>query len=230
MHVPRISHAVDYDDFTPRSRGAFDRLKRVLSLSILGWPLYLLLDVTGPPKHDEISWVNHFNPHCAYFPKKMSNYVVLSDIGLIFWVWCLFQIYKVIGVSNLFFFYFVPYMWTNHWLVTITFLQHTDWNIDRYTSIEWTWLRGAFGTIDRDYGAFLNYSHHHIQDSHVVHHLFSTMPHYNAIEATKYLRQHPAFGKYYRFSAETWYSALWNIVGEGRWTKMSDNILAIKKQ
>ena len=145
------------------------------------------------------------------------------------WVWCLYQLYKVIGFSNMVCLYLVPYLITNHWLVTITFLQHTDWNIDRYNPSQWTWLRGAFGTIDRDYGAFLNYAHHHIADSHVIHHLFSTMPHYNAIKAPKFLKESPVFGKYYNESKESWYGAMWNIIGRGRWVKKNENTLQIKK-
>lgn len=127
-------------------------------------------------------------------------------------------------------YYFIPYLIVNHWLLTITFLQHTDWNIDRLTSSEWTWLRGAFGTIDRDYGAFLNYAFHHINDTHVVHHLFATMPHYNAVQATVLLKQSPVFGKYYKKSKETWYGALWGIMGKGRWVKYGDGrILKIRQ-
>ena len=189
--------------------------------------MYLITDANGPPKHDEISFVNHFNR--MYFPPYMVNLVVLSDIGLILWCWCLYKIYLIIGLVNLLYFYVVPYLIVNHWLVTITFLQHTDWNIDRFTPVEWTWLRGAFSTIDRDYGTFLNYTHHHIQDSHVIHHLWSKMPHYNAIKATKLLRESPIFGKYYMYSNETWYGALWKIIGQGRWTKKNKEVLVLKK-
>jgi len=46
----------------------------------------------------------------------------------------------------------------------------------------------------RDYG-FLNHIFHHIGDTHVAHHLFSTMPHYHAVEATKALK--PILQEYY---------------------------------
>eukprot|EP00484_Ammonia_sp_Unknown_P015802 CAMPEP_0197074326 /NCGR_PEP_ID=MMETSP1384-20130603/211051_1 /TAXON_ID=29189 /ORGANISM="Ammonia sp." /LENGTH=286 /DNA_ID=CAMNT_0042513167 /DNA_START=1554 /DNA_END=2414 /DNA_ORIENTATION=+ len=227
VHCPRMKYA-STGEMKPRNRGVLDRLTRILKLSVLGWPLYLLVDATGPPKHDEISWVNHFNPYCAYFPSYMANLVVLSDIGLIAWIWCLYRIYTVLGFVNLVFYYFVPYLIVNHWLVTITFLQHTDWDIDRYAPVEWTWLRGAFGTIDRDYGVFLNYAHHHIQDSHVIHHIFSSMPHYNAIEATQHLKK-SKFGGFYRESKESWYGALWKIVGQGRWYKKDEHVLQMKQ-
>ena len=154
---------------------------------------------------------------------------MISDIGLVAWAWFLFRCYKNFGAMNILFYYFIPYLIVNHWLVTITFLQHTDWDIDRFAPSEWTWLRGAFGTIDRDYGMFLNYAHHHIADSHVIHHLFSKMPHYNAIRATKFLKESPVFGRYYNESRESWYGALWNIVGTGRWMKESDHVLTFKK-
>ena len=47
---------------------------------------------------------------------------------------------------------------------------------------EWSYFRGGLSTIDRDYGIF-NKIHHDI-GTHVVHHLFPQMPHYNLCEAT----------------------------------------------
>jgi len=232
VHSPRFKYSKSAEDFKnspEKNLGIVMRLKRILTISVLGWPLYLIFDVTGPPKHDELSWVNHFNPYSAYFPPSMVNLVVLSDIGLIAWIWCLYRLYRVYGAMNVVFSYGIPYLIVNHWLVTITFLQHKDWDIRRYAPSEWTWLRGAFGTIDRDYGQFLNYAHHHIADSHVIHHLFSTMPHYNAAKATRYLKESPVFGRYYNESAEPWYSAMWNIVGTGRWMRESEHIITLKR-
>lgn len=44
-------------------------------------------------------------------------------------------------------------------------------------------MRGGLSTIDRDYGIF-NKIHHDI-GTHVVHHLFHQIPHYNLEEATE---------------------------------------------
>jgi fatty acid desaturase len=52
--------------------------------------------------------------------------------------------------------------------------------LPHYSDDEWDWLRGALATVDRSYGRLLNTLHHHIADTHVAHHLFSTMPHYHA--------------------------------------------------
>ena len=56
--------------------------------------------------------------------------------------------------------------------------SHTE--LPHYSDDEWDWLRGALATVDRSYGRLLNTLHHHIADTHVAHHLFSTMPHYHA--------------------------------------------------
>ena len=38
---------------------------------------------------------------------------------------------------------------TNHWIVMLTYLQHSDPTIPHYRSGEWNWLRGALATVDR---------------------------------------------------------------------------------
>lgn len=55
-------------------------------------------------------------------------------------------------------------------------------------------MRGGLSTIDRDYGIFNNI--HHDIGTHVVHHLFPQIPHYNLIEATEKVK--PVLGPYYR--------------------------------
>ncbi|KAK1270125.1 hypothetical protein QJS04_geneDACA006105 [Acorus gramineus] len=60
--------------------------------------------------------------------------------------------------------------------------------------LEWNYLRGALTTLDRDYG-WINNVHHDI-GTHVIHHLFPQIPHYNLREATKAAR--PVLDKYYR--------------------------------
>ena len=63
----------------------------------------------------------------------------------------------------------------------ITLLQHTHPKLAHYGDEEWDWLRGALATVDRSFG-ILDFFHHHIADTHVCHHLFSTIPHYHAQE------------------------------------------------
>jgi omega-6 fatty acid desaturase (delta-12 desaturase) len=74
-------------------------------------------------------------------------------------------------------------------------LQHTDPTLPHYSAKVWNFQRGAALTIDRPYGFGIDYFQHHIADSHVAHHFFSTMPHYNAVKATHYIKK--ALGSHY---------------------------------
>eukprot|EP00887_Chlorella_sp_A99_P008064 scaffold12.g8064.t1 len=86
-------------------------------------------------------------------------------------------------------------------------LRQTPPDLPHYRGEEWDWLRGALATVDRSYGRLLNTLHHHIQDTHVAHHLFSTVPHYNAHEATRIVK--PLLGPLYRSDDRPLLSALW---------------------
>jgi len=76
----------------------------------------------------------------------------------------------------------------NHWVVLITFLQHTDPLLPHYRSEEFTFPRGALATFDRnilgDLGSFMGWIGatvtHGASETHVVHHVSSKIPHYNA--------------------------------------------------
>ncbi|CAN1772984.1 Delta(12)-fatty-acid desaturase FAD2 [Linum perenne] len=89
--------------------------------------------------------------------------------------------------------------------------EHTHPSLPHYKSSEWDWLRGALATMDRDYG-FLNTVFHNITDTHVAHHLFSTMPHYHAMEATKAIK--PILGDYYQFDGTPFIKAMWREAKE----------------
>ena len=77
-------------------------------------------------------------------------------------------------------------------------MQHTHPDVPHFDDAEWTWLRGALSTIDRTMGPFADMKTHYIVPSHVVHHIFSDMPYYGAMEATPYVAAH--LGKYYKAS------------------------------
>ena len=56
--------------------------------------------------------------------------------------------------------YVGPYVVVNAWLVGYTWLQHTDVDVPHYADDEWSWLLGAFQTIDRPYGRLVDALHH----------------------------------------------------------------------
>jgi len=76
----------------------------------------------------------------------------------------------------------------NHWLVLITFLQHTDPLLPHYRAPEFTFPRGALATLDRsllgDLGSFMGWigavATHGISETHILHHVSSKIPHYHA--------------------------------------------------
>ena len=75
-------------------------------------------------------------------------------------------------------YYFVPYLMVNHWLVMITYLQHTDPMLPHYRANEWNFQRGALCTIDRNLlGPVGPYLMHGITETHVSHHINSKIPH-----------------------------------------------------
>jgi len=183
------------------------KLMGILIMGIVGWPGYLIFNASG---QDYKQRANHFEPDSPIFKKNQSTDVIVSDIGLAIVGCLLFYLSWTFSFGTVVKFYFIPYLWVNFWLVTITYLQHTHKSIPHYRGEEWTFIRGALATVDRDYG-LLNHVFHHITDSHVCHHLFSTMPHYNALEATTYLKKF--LGKYYNEDNTPVLKALWDSWG-----------------
>lgn len=203
----------DEDGFIEQTKSTLHRMFFIVVMLTLGWPAYLFMNVTGNTSYNPQAWVNHFAPKSPIYTTGSEGdahnqkLILLSDVTL-FAVLAIF--YKCISLTSLASFvyvYFIPYLIVNFWLVLITYLQHTDLNLPHYTDGEWDWLRGALATIDRDYG-FINIVLHHITDTHVVHHLFHTMPHYHAQEATEAVKG--LLGDYYRYDSTPIAVALWN--------------------
>ena len=105
--------------------------------------------------------------------------------------------------------YFGPLLVVNCWLVIYTWLHHTETDVPHLSDESFTYLRGAFLTVDRNYGKLIDFLHHNIGSTHVVHHIYPNIPHYHAKEATKLIRM--AFPKVYLHSSEPIIRSLWNI-------------------
>lgn len=82
----------------------------------------------------------------------------------------------------------VPWVVMSIWLFMVTYLQHHSDDGKLYTDDTFTFMRGAFQTVDRSYGKWIDRMSHHMMDGHIVHHLlFEKVPHYRLEEATKAL-------------------------------------------
>jgi omega-6 fatty acid desaturase (delta-12 desaturase) len=189
---------------------------QVFTHCVLGWPLYLMgLASTGRLANDgtflaDGEVIDHFRPSSKMFPPKLRAKILLSTLGVVAVLGLLLKLSLDHGFLTVFLWYTAPYMWTNFWLVTYTWLQHTDPSVPQYGADEWTWVKGALTTIDRPYGIF-DFFHHKIGSTHLVHHFFHEMPFYRADEATAAVKAFLEPKGLYNYDPTPWYKALWKI-------------------
>ncbi|CAL5043012.1 unnamed protein product [Urochloa decumbens] len=228
-HSHRRHHAnsasLDRDEvFVPRRRselsayerrvivggGAAGRLAHLALQLAVRWPLYLACNAAGRPYP---RFASHFDPSSPIFSGSRERaQVVVSDAGALAFSLALFRLASASSFWTVACVYGVPLLVVNDWLVLVTYLQHTDPAVPRYGGGEWDWLRGALATVDRDYGALLGAAFHNITDTHAVHHLFPSLPHYHTKEATRAIR--PVLGEYYRFDTTPVARAAWRAARE----------------
>jgi len=177
---------------------------------LVGWPLYLLTGITGGPAR---GLTNHFWPGWpfsgALFPGEWRRKVWLSDLGVVVMLSLLGWWTYAAGFLPVLAVYVGPYLVVNVWLVLYTWLQHTDVDVPHYDDEDWTWVKGAFMTVDRPYGSLLNFLHHHIGSTHVAHHIDARIPHYHAVKATRALKEN--FPDLYRYDSTPIPKALWRV-------------------
>ena len=123
-------------------------------------------------------------------------------------------------------YYFLPYLVVNANLVLITYLQHTDPQVPHFRAPKFDFLQGALCTVDRSYGWLLDHVFHHISDTHVVHHLFHTMPFYHAQEATLAVRA--KLGAYYLSDHTPIPLALWRAFNECKFVENEGDVVYYK--
>jgi len=200
-------------------KGPWGALQLLLHLGI-GWPAYLLWGATGGPKYGTS---NHFVPvkpfNTNLWPASWPTKVWRSDVGIVLMSTILACVGKLIGGRKLAMLYFAPYCFTNAWLVLYTWLQHTDVDVPHLTNDEFSYMRGAFLTVDRPYGPVFDWFHHQIGSTHVAHHIDCTIPHYHAREATDAIAA--AFPKAYLYDPTPVHVALWRV---------ASNCIAVKLQ
>jgi fatty acid desaturase len=216
-HVPpRINSATGQvvDRLSRRlGRGPFGILALITHL-LLGWPLYLLFGVAGG--EDYGGPTSHFwhgapfrNGKRALFPESFRGLMLRSNLGLVVMLLALGLAAAQFSLARVLCVYGLPYLVINAWLVTYTWLQHTDLDIPHFSSKEWTWAKGALQTVDRPYGPLLNLLHHGIGSTHVCHHINPRIPHYNAWRGTALLKQR--FPDLVRYDATPIPKALWRV-------------------
>jgi acyl-lipid omega-3 desaturase len=169
------------------------RMGRVLfPFPLFAYPFYLWK--RSPGKEG-----SHYDPNSDLFTKAEAPLVQTSNAFQLAWFGVLAAVGFAVGPVNLIALYLIPYWMFVVWLDVVTYLHHHGPSDEReevpwYRGAEWNYMRGGLSTIDRDFGIF-NKIHHDI-GTHVVHHLFPQIPHYNLCEATEAVK--PVMGPYYR--------------------------------
>ncbi|GAA5854751.1 hypothetical protein JCM8547_004057 [Rhodosporidiobolus lusitaniae] len=183
------------------------RLGWLLIQQLFGWPAYLIANASGQPWYPKFT--NHFDPASLVFDKRHREQVLLSDAFLVGMLTLLTVFGHFMGgFSAVVKYYGIPYLYTNHWLVMITYLQHTDISLPHYSGRVWNFQRGALCTMDRNLlGPVGPYLMHGICETHVAHHISSKIPHYHAWEATEALKKF--LGKHYHSTNESMFVSLW---------------------
>jgi len=165
--------------------------------NLIAYPLYLLNRSPGRLSGSHYDWNftrEKTGDSDALFRDSERGQVATSTASLAAMVGLLVGLGAKFGAGFVFATWVMPYLVFVAWLDLVTYLHHTDKDLPWYRDPEWTYLRGGLTTTDRDYG-ILNKVHHDI-GTHVVHHLFPQIPHYNLCEATDAVK--PLLGPYYR--------------------------------
>ncbi|KAK6458318.1 oleate delta-12 desaturase [Scheffersomyces xylosifermentans] len=199
-------------------------LLQLIFQQTVGWLGYLVSNVSGQPLPGVSKLnANHFNPSSVLFEKKDYWYIVLSDIGILIQMFVLYTWYKNFGAFNITVNYFLPYLLVNHWLVFITYLQHSDPRMPHYESEQWTFARGAAATMDREFGFVGRYLFHDIIETHVLHHYVSRIPFYNGREATEAIKK--VMGEHYQHSDQSMWAALWTSARSCQYVDGNNGVL-----
>ncbi|PHT33205.1 Omega-6 fatty acid desaturase, endoplasmic reticulum [Capsicum baccatum] len=206
VHVPRIKSELPF--LKKCMNNPVGRTVLPIMFLPLGLPLYLACNFTG--RHYD-RFACHYDPYGPIYNKRERLWIYVSDVGVIATAYVLYRVALAQGLAWLVCIYGMPLVFLNCFLTLLTYLNHTHPSVPYYDSSEWDWLRGALCTVDRDTG-ILNKFFHNGPNTHVVHHLFSTMPHYHTEEATEAIK--PVLGEYYQSDNTPFYRAFWRESGE----------------
>ena len=186
----------------------------------VGWPAYLLIGATGGLDR---GMTNHYYPNPLtepkqpkkeLFPGNWKEKVYQSDIGIAAVVGALIAWTAISGPAQVMALYGGPLLVVNAWLVTYTWLQHTDVDVPHFSTDDHNFVKGALHTIDRPYDkmdpwGIIDFLHHKIGTTHVAHHFDSSMPHYKADIATEAIKE--KFPEYYLYDPTPIPEALWRV-------------------
>jgi fatty acid desaturase len=153
-------------------------------------------------------------PKKELFPGNWKEKVLKSDIGIAAVVGAVLALTVSGHGAQTMALYGMPLVVVNAWLVTYTWLQHTDTDVPHFDQSNHNFIKGALHTIDRPYNkmdpfGIIDFLHHQIGTTHVAHHFDSTIPHYKAQIATDAIKEN--FPEYYMYDPTPIPEALWRV-------------------
>lgn len=182
----------------------------LITQQLFGWIAYLTCNVTGQKYQGRSALVNnHFLPNSPLFDKKDFTDIIIGDVALAGALSGLYYACQRWGYSTVFVMYVIPWFWVNHWLVHITYLQHTDPKVPHYDAANWNFQRGAMATIDRNFGFIGQHIFHDIIETHVLHHFVSRIPFYNGRKGTEALKK--VLGDHYVSDDSNFLTSLYRV-------------------
>jgi omega-3 fatty acid desaturase (delta-15 desaturase) len=207
---------VDFEDAA--AKGWVDWVTYNMRFRLLLWlyPLYLLADSVNTSG-------NHFNPWGRLFADDERVGAAISSGCIIAWLGFLFYTFDFYLLLDA---YFVPYLIFVAWLDLVTYLHHTQPEVNYYRDPEWSYLKGGMSTIDRSYGSLIDHLHHDI-GTHTVHHLlFTKIPHYHLVEATKHAAN--VMGSHHIVDETSIWRALWRSMQGCHYVENEGNVVQYK--
>jgi omega-3 fatty acid desaturase (delta-15 desaturase) len=142
----------------------------------LGWIAYLVAGFDGGNSHFAVK-------NNRTYKKDHERAEALRSL-VCWWTWFAFTLVWsfYVGIVSSILLYWIPIFVFSSWLVLVTFLHHNEGGTTWLSGEQWDYVAGNLITVDRTYGAIIDNIHHDI-GTHVVHHLFPAIPHYNLKEA-----------------------------------------------
>ncbi|KAF9495229.1 hypothetical protein BDN71DRAFT_1391921 [Pleurotus eryngii] len=200
----RIAVKMDYQEILEETP-AFTLFKMFMR-QFFGYQLYLIHNRKGNPKYPK--GTSHYKPSSVLFTPEQRTSIIVSNVSVCLMLSLLAVYTYHSGWSSLWCYYILPWLWANNWIVTLTYLQHSDPTIPYYRKDQWTFARGALSTVDRPVFGWIGRALlYNIGHDHVAHHLFSNIPFYNLPQATEAIK--PILGEYYNYDSTPTIAALW---------------------
>ncbi|KAJ7757656.1 delta-12 fatty acid desaturase [Mycena metata] len=202
-------------------------LVMMLVMQLLGLQLYFVANTMGSPSYPK--GTNHFSPTSPLFKRHERLAILASDLGLVLMGYLLWVYTAHVGSAAMIKLYFIPYLLSNHWIVLITFLHHCDPTLPHYRKNEWTFVRGAVGTVDRPIMGWIGrFFFHNVSHDHVAHHLFSSIPFYNQPLVTEHLKT--VLGEHYNYDPTPCFRALYRSFTECAFVEDEGDIIFYKNR